>query len=218
MQVTAVADTLRRHVGRRASGAPARRGRRPRPQLMRIPFGGWNYGSSRPAEIGARRMTWLWWAPLATVSLHITEEFVCPGGFAAWDRSYRSAIRKSITSRLHIIINAALLLVCVQVGLLARSTDVEAQGVGVAAWLTIAALLFSNAVFHGIGTVRTRAYSPGVVTAIALYIPLAPLGYWYFLHNGQVAWPTATGTAVAGGSYHFWAALLHKARARRAAE
>jgi hypothetical protein len=163
-------------------------------------------------------MTWLWWAPLAAVALHITEEFAFPGGFAAWDRRYRPAIRKSITSRFHIFINAALLFLCVQVGLLAKSTDMEARGVGVATWLIIAALLFSNAVFHGVGTIRTRAYSPGVVTATVLYIPLAPFGYWYFLHNGQVAWPTATAAAVGGGSYHFWAALWHKARARRVVE
>jgi hypothetical protein len=161
-------------------------------------------------------MTWLWWAPLATVALHITEEFVYPDGFAAWDRSYRPAIRKSITRRLHVIINAALLLVCVQLGLLSRTTAVEVRNIGVAAWLTIAALLFSNAVFHGVGAIRTRAYSPGVVTAIVLYIPLAAIGYWYFLHVGQVAWATATAAAIGGGSYHFWAALLHKFRARRA--
>ncbi|HTY60900.1 MAG TPA: HXXEE domain-containing protein [Acidobacteriota bacterium] len=161
-------------------------------------------------------MTWLWWTPLATVVLHMSEEFAWPGGFAAWDRSYRPAIRKSITRRLHIIINAALLLVCVQTGLLARAPEVEAQSFGIAAWLTIAALLCSNAVFHVIGTVRTRAYSPGVVTAVALYIPLAAFGFWYFLHHGQVSWLTATAAAIVGGSYHFWAALLHKVRLHHA--
>jgi hypothetical protein len=144
-------------------------------------------------------MTWLWWAPLAVVALHVTEEFVYPGGFAEWDRSYRPAIRNSITPRLHIIINGALLLACVQVGLLARVGDVEAQTVGAAAWLTIAALLFSNAVFHVVGTIRTRARSPGVVTAVALYMPLAAVGYWYFVHHGQVSLGMATATAVVGG-------------------
>jgi hypothetical protein len=163
-------------------------------------------------------MIWLWWVPLATVVLHISEEFVYPGGFAAWDRSYRPAIRKSITPRLHIIINAGLLLVCVQIGLLARTPEVETQSFGVAAWLTIATLLFSNAVFHVVGTIRTRAYSPGVVTAVALYIPLAAFGFWHFLYHGQVSWLTATAAAIVGGSYHFGAALLHKARLHRALE
>ena len=163
-------------------------------------------------------MTWLWWAPLVTAVLHVTEEFVYPGGFAEWDRSYRPAIRDSITPRLHIIINAAILLACVQVGLLAWTKDVEVQTVGVAAWLTIAALLFSNAVFHVVGTIRTGTRSPGVVTAIALYMPLAVVGYWYFVHDGKVSLGIATAAAVVGGSYHLWTALLHKARARHSVE
>lgn len=163
-------------------------------------------------------MTWLWWAPLVAVTLHITEEFVFPGGFAAWDRSYRPAIRKSITPRLHIIINGALLLVCVQVGLLGGAAEVEAQAAGVVLWLAIAALLSSNAVFHGVGTARTKRYSPGLVTAAALYVPLTVLGYWHFLRSGRVSLLTAAVAALVGGSYHFWAALLHQARARRVPE
>jgi Protein of unknown function with HXXEE motif len=159
-------------------------------------------------------MVWLWWAPLGAAVLHITEEFFYPGGFAEWDRTYRPAIRKSITPRLHILINAALLVVCIQIGLLARTTNVEARTVGVAAWLTIAALLFSNAVFHILGTLRTRTRSPGVITAVALYIPLAVAGYWYFLHDRQASPVTALAAAVLGGTYHFWAGLMHRVRAR----
>ena len=159
-------------------------------------------------------MTWIWWAPFTTAVLHIGEEFFYPGGFATWDRSYRPQFQRSITSRFHVFINVALLLLCAQVGLLAGSTEREAQLIGIPLWLAVAALLFSNAVFHGVGTLRTRTYSPGVVTALALYVPLAVLGYWHFLHNGQVTLLAAAAAAIAGGSYHFWARLLHKARAR----
>ena len=157
-------------------------------------------------------MTWLWWSPLVAAALHIIEEFVYPGGFAEWDRSYRPAIRSSITTRLHIIINAALLLACVQVGLLAKTTDLEARTFGLAAWMTIAALLFSNAVFHVVGTIRSKTRSPGVVTAVGLYIPLAIAGYAYFIRNGEVSLGMAAAAALIGGSYHLWAALLHRAR------
>lgn len=159
-------------------------------------------------------MMWLWWGPLVAAALHIVEEFVYPGGFAAWDRSYRPAIKRSITPRLHVIVNAALLLVCLQVALLGGSGDVEAQRVGATGWLAISALLFSNAVFHGVGALRTRSYSPGVVTAVVLYMPLTVLGYRHFLRDGWVTLPAAAVAAVVGGSYHFWAALLHKVRAR----
>jgi uncharacterized membrane protein YkvI len=150
--------------------------------------------------------------------LHITEEFVYPGGFAEWDRSYRPAIRKSITPRLHIIINATLLLACLQVGLVANTGDAETQAFGAVAWLTIAALLFSNAVFHVLGTIQTRTRSPGIVTSILLYMPMAVFGYWYFVHHGSVSLGVATAAAVVGGSYHFWAALMHRARARESVE
>jgi len=150
--------------------------------------------------------------------LHIGEEFLWPGGFAAWDRRYRPEFRASITPALHVIVNAALLLVCLQVAWLGGSDDIEARQVGIAAWLTISALLFSNAVFHGIGTVRTRTYSPGVVTAMVLYVPLSVYGYWNFLSTGQVSWSTAAMVAVVGGSYHWWARLFHRVRARNAIE
>jgi hypothetical protein len=60
-------------------------------------------------------MKWLWWAPLFAALAHIVEEFVYPGGFADWDRAYRPQYRSSITGRVHVIINAALIALCVSV-------------------------------------------------------------------------------------------------------
>lgn len=159
-------------------------------------------------------MTWLWWAPFAAAVLHILEEFVYPGGFAEWDRSYRPAIRNSITPRFHIIINGALLLLCAQVGLLAGTDDIKARTIGVALWLALAALLFSNALFHVVGTIRTRRRSPGLVTAVVLYVPMAIVGYWQFIGSGEASWGIAIAAGLVGGSYHLWASLIHKIRAR----
>ena len=44
-------------------------------------------------------MDWLFGAPLAAACLHIIEEFFLPGGFADWDRRYRPAFARSITTR-----------------------------------------------------------------------------------------------------------------------
>ena len=159
-------------------------------------------------------MTWIWWAPLVAAALHIIEEFVYPGGFAEWDRAYRPAIRDSITPRFHAIINAALLLMCAQIGLLGRGGP-TARPIAVAAWLTVAALLASNAAFHVVGTISTKQRSPGVVTGVGLYIPMAVAGYWYFLRTGGASMATAVVAAVIGASYHVWAAIAHTARARR---
>jgi hypothetical protein len=153
---------------------------------------------------------WLWWAPLGVAALHIVEEFVFPGGFAAWDRQYRPKIRSSITPRFHVILNAVLLVVCTAVALAPRSPR------SVAAWLTLAALLFGNAVFHLVGALATKRYSPGVATGIVLYVPLAVVGYWRFLSTGAASVGTALMAVILGGSYQAWSTAMHTLRARRA--
>jgi hypothetical protein len=162
-------------------------------------------------------VTWIWWAPLGAAALHMVEEFGYPGGFADWDRRYRPEIRASITPRLHLVVNALLLLLCAQVWELAPLDRTEARWGAGTAWLALAALLFSNAVFHVVGTVRTRSRSPGVVTSVLVYLPLTVYGYWWFLASGRVAPLAALAAAAVGGSYHFWAKLIHRARARRRA-
>jgi hypothetical protein len=140
-------------------------------------------------------MKWLGWAPLLAALAHIVEEFVYPGGFAGWDRTYRPKIRSSITPRLQLVINAALVFMCVSVGGAGTSGGVGSLGdvhirsmippqSAVAAWLALAVLLFSNAIFHILGTVQTNRTSPGVRTGLLLYIPLAVFGFWYFLSSG----------------------------------
>lgn len=170
-------------------------------------------------------MSWLWWAPLGAAALHIVEEFVWPGGFAAWDRTYRPEIAASITTRLHVIVNAALLYLCFAVAVAGQPDGVLTLGGtrmrsvphawAPAAWIGLAALLASNTAFHIAGAMKTRRYSPGIVTGIVLYLPLAVCGYWYFLSTGQISPLTAVIATAVGGSYHMWAALAHRARAAR---
>jgi hypothetical protein len=154
--------------------------------------------------------SWIWWAPFVAASLHIVEEFFFPGGFPEWDRAYRSHLAKSITKRLHIVINALLILLTLSI---AMSTHTEGS---VAAWLTLASLLFGNAIFHLVGTVKTKRYSPGVVTGLLLYVPMAIFGYAYFLRTRQASKGTALVALLLGASYQLWATMAHKARARQA--
>jgi len=170
-------------------------------------------------------VTWIWWAPLGAATLHIAEEFVYPGGFAAWDRAYRPVFSRSITSRLHLVVNALLLAACAAVGLAGlpegalldsglRFRSGIPASLAVPAWLALTALLFSNAIFHIVGSYRTKQTSPGVRTGVLLYIPLAVVGYWYFLSTGQVSAVVAAVAAIVGGSYHLWASLAHRSRSR----
>jgi hypothetical protein len=171
-------------------------------------------------------VSWLWWAPLGAAALHIGEEFVYPGGFASWDREYRPSIKSSITPGLHLVVNTLLLVACASIGIsgmpdativvggLRLRSPVPAS-LSVPAWLTLAALLFSNAMFHLVGTYQTKRVSPGVRTGLLLYVPVALVGYWYFLRAGQVSAVAAAVAALLGGSYHLWASLAHGWRSRR---
>ena len=169
-------------------------------------------------------LNWLWWAPLFAAILHIVEEFVWPGGFGDWDRTYRPQIRQSLTPRLHVVVNSLLIALCMSVGL----TGLGKAGVTVggihlrsaipsnyagASWIALAALLFWNAAFHFVGTVQTERYSPGLITGVLLYIPLAIFGCWYLVNRSQVSFGTAFVAAALGGSYHMWARMLHALRA-----
>lgn len=150
------------------------------------------------------------WAPAFCAAAHIFEEFVFPGGFSEWYRKYRPDAARSFTPRFAVAVNALLLAACLlvpQIGLPPR---------GVALWLTLAALLFANALFHMRASLRTREYSPGVITSVVLYIPLALYGFLHFVQTGQASVGTAVGAAVLGGSYNFISAGLHRRRARRA--
>jgi hypothetical protein len=172
-------------------------------------------------------ISWVWWAPLVAVLAHIVEEFFYPGGFADWDRSYRPQIRSSITPRFHIVINAALVGLCLSIaaagapggvihlGGLALGSIVPPR-FAAAGWLGLVALLCSNAIWHIVGTVKTGRTSPGVRTGVLLYIPLAAFGLWYFLSKDLVSIEATIVAAAIGGSYQFWADILHWFRSRHA--
>ncbi|MEP7000621.1 MAG: hypothetical protein ABI969_09095, partial [bacterium] len=48
------------------------------------------------------------WLPAIAVSAHLFEEFVWPGGFAAWYRRYWPQRAASVTTRLLVIVNVIL--------------------------------------------------------------------------------------------------------------
>lgn len=155
-------------------------------------------------------MNTLFLAPLCAAALHIFEEFVCPGGFAEWDRRYRPAFSASITPRFHLIVNGLLLLICYDVWAF-RATQA-----GVALWLLVMALLFGNAIWHVVGAVKMRSYSPGIVTGLLMYVPLSVYGYVRLLQSGRVDVGTAILAFVVGASYPIWAAAIHRWRTGRA--
>ena len=152
-------------------------------------------------------MEWLTWAPLGAAVLHISEEFVLPGGFTAWYRRYRVDASK-VTPRFLIVVNAALLLGCVQVALLGRTAP------GIFYWMVISAALAANGIWHIRASVKSHAYSPGVVTGTIIYVPLAIYGFCVFVRSGEASPGAALAAGIIGGSYPFWSARYHGVKPR----
>jgi hypothetical protein len=152
---------------------------------------------------------WLRWTLLPAACVHIFEEFVFPGGFPAWYRTYR-AVPSRITLRFLVIVNVALVVVCLNVGLVGRNP------VGVPFWLVISALLSANGLWHGWASYKSRSYSPGVITGLMIYVPLAVYGYVKVLGSGAVSIWTALVAFAVGASYQVWSAAYHNRGVRKA--
>jgi hypothetical protein len=152
-----------------------------------------------------------WTLPIAAAA-HVFEEFAFPGGFKAWYARYRPETATSFTPAFAIGINALLLVLC-SIPLLAGPIPRS-----VALWLTLAAVLAGNTIFHARATLKMREYSPGLVSALLLYVPLAVVGFIHFLRTGDASMGTAISAALIGGAYNVFAARNHRRRARRSGD
>jgi hypothetical protein len=148
------------------------------------------------------------WLPALAVAAHLIEEFVWPGGFAAWYRQYPPGTRATVTSRFLVMINA----IFVALALLPPLLGPTARGL--AFWLVVAAIAAINAIFHIVATVRTRAYSPGVVTSIALYLPLALVGGTWLIRDRGIAPSTVAQAIVIAVAYQIWSSWNHRRHAQ----
>jgi len=120
----------------------------------------------------------------------------------AWYRRYRPDPSR-ITRLFLVMVNVALVVACFNIGAIGRNS------LGIAYWLMISALLCSNGVWHAWASYKSHSYSPGVVTGVLVYAPLAVYGYSRFLRSGSVSIWTAAIACIVGGSYHFWSAMYH---------
>jgi hypothetical protein len=142
--------------------------------------------------------------PLLAIAAHLVEEFVWPGGFARWYRSYPPGSTVIVTTRLLVIVNV--IFVALAILPLVLASPALAFGY----WLVVAAIAGANGLFHIRATIRTRAYSPGVVTGVLLYIPLALVGGAYLLRAGLVAPATAIQAVAFAAGYSWWSAWQHR--------
>jgi hypothetical protein len=118
--------------------------------------------------------------------LHVLEEFIFPGGYVEWYKSYSPHLVQALTPSYLFRINAIPLIASVLVSLGAFDFMGAYNFGGIHAWMTFLSILFVNALFHVRGTILTKKYSPGLLSGLAFYIPLTIVSFTYFFKLGVV--------------------------------
>lgn len=118
--------------------------------------------------------TILWLVPIA-YSIHIVEE---APRFVPWAKRYLSAPSTFAQFVLGNVIFMVYVLVLVSLAVFYPGEWTLVLGLSTAAWI------FSNFLIHASLTLYTGEYSPGVVTASAIYAPVAVYIYWTFIQSG----------------------------------
>ncbi len=113
-------------------------------------------------------------APVIFIA-HVCEE---APGFVNW---FNSLVRQGITQPLFIGVNVVALLVTLALTALAAWDRNLGSMLAALAWLGF--LMLANAIFHLTGTLVHARYSPGTITAAALYLPY--FGWLVWLVRGR---------------------------------
>jgi len=128
-------------------------------------------------------------ALLGAAILHVFEEYGYPGGFSQYLKRRVPALAEYVTPGFSITINVLLLFTCV-----AATTPLTTPILK----LAVAALLGINALMHIAGTIQTKRYVPGVITAVLLYLPLSVTAFTAAVHASSTPVVTALQAIAAG--------------------
>ncbi len=124
------------------------------------------------------------WAVPVCFGLHVIEELFWPGGFIEWYHVYRPRVAAEPPShyyKANAIYFASTLLVPI-----ARNATAPYV------LLFVSGILLNNLIFtHILGAIKTKRHSPGIVTGILLYVPLAAMSYGYVIYHGLAGPPAA---------------------------
>jgi len=136
------------------------------------------------------------------VMLHVTEEFLYPGGFPEWYARLipPKKVKKSNTGFL-VWINTLMMCAC------AFALYFGDTFHGHSIWYFNAAIAAANACFHIYGLLKLKAYSPGVITGTLLYIPLFIVGTMQLVGSGLLPLHRAIIAIAIGIGYHIFSVI-----------
>ena len=152
----------------------------------------------------------VFWYLAAASCAHVVEEYFWPGGFLESAREVAPEAFENASLPIIVGVNASMIAGCA-FGALMRERD-PVYG------LSMAGLLFFNALLHLGATIKTRKYVPGLITGLALYLPLAVKAFSSYRKCDKYRPSTAFRAAVQGVALHsipFVAFVLRGALAAR---
>lgn len=123
---------------------------------------------------------------------HVVEE---APNFVTW---FNSLVSPGISQQLFLSVNAVCLAITIGVAALLAIFAGPGSVLLAVAWLGF--LMLANAIFHIVATLVLQRYSPGVVTATLLYLPLSFLLLRAVVRNHHVSWRSATLVAILAGT------------------
>jgi hypothetical protein len=147
----------------------------------------------------------LWLVPLAYV-IHIIEE---TPRFVPWAKRYFSAPSTFAQFVLGNVIFMGYVLIAVFLATFYPREWTLVLGLSTAAWI------FSNFLIHASLTLYTGEYSPGVVTASALYAPVTVYIYATFLGSGILSNADIIGSIIIGFAAMYVPTLIQVGRGKR---
>lgn len=131
---------------------------------------------------------YLLWMPLAAYCIHILEEATL--GWKNW--AIQSLKLKQVDWIIFDIANLAVIFITIAAAMVGWRLPAFA--------LIIPALMLINGLFfHILPTIKDKTYSPGVLTASILLIPIAIWVYDGAYQDGMLTWSTAILSFILGG-------------------
>jgi len=143
----------------------------------------------------------------AVFVLHVLEE---APDFVAWMNAH---VEPDISDRTFLAVNVGAFLITLLVTALAVSARGRGTALVATAWVGF--LMLANGVFHLTATIVDRAYAPGVVTSVLLYLPLCALLLRAVMKEFALSPAAVVAVALAGGMpmyIHGWRIVFEGGR------
>jgi hypothetical protein len=131
---------------------------------------------------------YLLWLPLTAYAVHVLEEATLD--WKKW--AVHSLKLANVEWAIFDIANAAVMFIAISAAMIGWNLPVFA--------LIIPALMFINGLFfHILPTVKQRIFSPGVITATLLFMPISIWIYAAAYFDGVLTWSVGIGSFILGG-------------------